>query len=71
VVRFRPVRWDGPIVLLCYFCAFWVVVSPLTSQVYQFQTDVQYYIGTLVLGTPLAIIGVWLNHLAEKSPKKQ
>jgi hypothetical protein len=68
-VRFRPVRWDGPIVLLCYFCAFWLCVSPLIP--YQFQTDVQLYLGTLVVGTPLAVIGVWLNHLAEKSATKK
>jgi hypothetical protein len=70
-VRYRPVRWDGPIVLLCYFCAFWVCVSPLVNPIYQFQNDLQLYLGTLVLGTPLAIVGVWLNHLAEKTPKKQ
>ncbi|HLG72059.1 MAG TPA: hypothetical protein VK009_16695 [Chloroflexota bacterium] len=69
-MHFRPVRWDGPIVLLCYFCAFWVCVSPLISQFYQWQTDVQLYLGTLAIGTPLAAIGVLLNHLAEKSPKK-
>ena len=57
--------------MLCYFCAFWVCVSGLISQLYQFQTDVQLYLGTLVLGTPLALIGVWLNHLAEKSPTNQ
>jgi len=68
-VRLRPVRWDGPIVLLCFFCAFWLCVSPLVP--FQFQTDVQLYLGTLALGTPLAAIGVWLNHLAEKSAKKQ
>lgn len=65
------VRWDGPIILLCYFCAFWVCVSPLITGLFQFQTDVQLYLGTLVLGTSLAAIGVWLNHLAEKSAKKQ
>ncbi len=67
-MRIRPVRWDGPIILLCYFCAFWLCVSPLIP--YQFQTDVQLYVGTLALGTPLAVVGVWLNHLAEKTPKK-
>lgn len=67
-VRIRPVRWDGPIILLCYFAAFWLCVSPIIP--YQFQTDVQLYVGTMVLGTPLAVVGVWLNHLAEKAPKK-
>ncbi|MBV8086213.1 MAG: hypothetical protein JO247_15510 [Chloroflexi bacterium] len=68
-MRFRPVRWDLPIVLLCYVCAVWLCASPLIP--YQFATWTQLGVGTAALGTPLAIVGVWLNHLAENSPKKQ
>lgn len=64
----RPVRWDGLIILLCYFCAFWVCASPLIPIEFDYT---QLYVATAILGTPLAAIGVWLNHLADKSPKKQ
>ena len=62
-MRIRPVRWDGAIILLCYFCALVLCVSPLIPFV--FQNDVELYVGAIVLGTPLAAIGVWLNHRAE------
>ncbi|MDE3074403.1 MAG: hypothetical protein KGJ86_03155 [Chloroflexota bacterium] len=63
-MRYRPVRWDGGITLLCYACAFLLCVSPLIP--FQFQTDFQLYVGTLIVGTPLALIGVWLNHKADR-----
>ena len=55
-------------ILLCYFCAFWLCASPLIP--YQFDSAAQLYIGMVVLGTPLAAIGIYLNHLAEKKAKK-
>jgi hypothetical protein len=61
-MRFKPVRWDGSIILLCYFCAFWLLASPLIP--YEFN-EVELYVGTVALGTALAAVGVWLNHKAE------
>ncbi|MHB8620079.1 MAG: hypothetical protein ACYDAG_11015 [Chloroflexota bacterium] len=66
-MRFKPVRWDGAIALLCYFCAFWVLASPLVPYMF---TMTQLYLGTVVLGTLLAGIGVWLNHRVEKENTK-
>ena len=66
-MRFRPVHWDIPVVLLCYFCALAVCASPLIA--YEF-SPTQLWVVTAIIGTPLAGVGVWLNHLAEKSSKK-
>jgi len=56
-------------VLLCYFCAFWVCASPW-DPMGSTMSVTQLYIGMVILGTPLAAIGIWLNHLADKHVKK-
>ena len=54
--------------LLCYFCALALCASPFIP--YTFDSLGKLYVGIAALGTPLAVIGIWLNHLAEKSSKK-
>ena len=69
-VRYKLVRWDLSIVGLCYLCAFLLCFSPLIP--YVFQSMTQLYAGTIILGTPLAALGLWLNHRAaatDQSPK--
>jgi len=56
-------------IALCYFCAFVLCLSPLIP--IAFTNLAELFIGTLVLGTPLAAIGVWLNHRVTMNPKKQ
>jgi len=55
-------------ILLCYFAAFWLCASPIIP--YQFDSYPLLLIGMVVLGTPLAAMGIYLNHLAEKHSKK-
>jgi hypothetical protein len=65
VIGFRPLVRDWVTALLCYACAFFLCVSPLVQ--YQFDSWGPLILGTIALGTPLTAIGVWLNHLAERS----
>jgi len=55
-------------ITLCYFTAFVLFASPLVP--YDF-SPAQLGVVTVALGTPLAAIGVWLNHLVEKNSKKE
>ncbi|MBV8086251.1 MAG: hypothetical protein JO247_15705 [Chloroflexi bacterium] len=69
MTRFRLLGWrDWLMALLCYFCALALCASPFIP--YTFDSLGKLYVGIAALGTPLAVIGIWLNHLAEKSSKK-
>ena len=65
---FRPLRPDLWVSLLCYFCAFALLASPIIP--YEF-SPTQLWLFTIITGTPLAALGIYLNHLAANSPKKQ
>jgi hypothetical protein len=54
-------------ILLCVSVMAVVLWSALIP--YDF-TPPQYFVSTFGLGALLAAVGVWLNHLAEKSTKK-
>ena len=56
---------DLAMVALCLTAVFWLLVSPLIPIVF---SEAGLVIWTLLLGIPLGLLGVYLNHRAAASP---
>lgn len=56
---------DLAMVALCLTAIFWLLVSPLIPILF---TEGELAIWTFVLGIPLGLVGVYLNHRAANSP---
>ncbi len=59
---------DLAMLALCLTAVFWLLVSPLIPIVF---SEGDLLLWTLLLGTPLGLLGIYLNHRAAASPAKQ
>ena len=56
---------DVAMVALCLTAVFWLLVSPLIPILF---SEGELVIWTLLLGIPLGLLGVYLNHRAAANP---
>ena len=59
---------DLAMVALCLTAVFWLLVSPLIPILF---SEGELIIWTLLLGIPLGLLGVYLNHRAAANPRPQ
>ncbi|HEY8742307.1 MAG TPA: hypothetical protein VIU62_04365 [Chloroflexota bacterium] len=59
---------DLAMMALCLIAVFWLLVSPLIPILF---SEGELIIWTLLLGIPLGLLGVYLNHRAAASPRPQ
>jgi len=59
---------DLAMMALCLIAVFWLLVSPLIPMLF---SEGELIIWTLLLGAPLGVLGIYLNHRAAANPGKQ